>query len=76
MSKMEEEELQVDETEETDDEEVRSTKVVITSYPADYTLKVLYDKWKSDQIKISDFQRGYIWNNTQASTQSTVKSEG
>ena len=67
MSTTEEEGLQVDETEETDDDEVRSTKVVITSYPADYTLKVLYDKWKSDQIKIPDFQRRYIWNNTQAS---------
>ena len=39
----------------------------IATYPADYTLEGLYQKWKSDEIEIPDFQRGFVWKQTQAS---------
>lgn len=39
----------------------------ITTYPADFTLEVLYNKWKSEEIKIPKFQRGYVWKPPQAS---------
>ena len=39
----------------------------IATYPADYTLEVLYQKWRSNEIEIPDFQRGFVWKQTQAS---------
>ena len=39
----------------------------IATYPADYTLEVLHQKWKSDEIEIPDFQRGFVWKQSQAS---------
>ena len=39
----------------------------IATYPADYTLEVLYQKWKADDIQIPDFQRGFVWKQVQAS---------
>lgn len=39
----------------------------IATYPADYTLEVLDTKWKSGEIYIPPFQRGYVWNQIQAS---------
>ncbi len=39
----------------------------ITSYPADYTIRVLVDKWQSGQLVIPTFQRDYVWNLPQAS---------
>lgn len=39
----------------------------IVTYPADYTLAVLVDKWRRGQIKIPDFQRGFVWKQPQAS---------
>ena len=39
----------------------------IVSYPADYTLKGLHDKWKNEEIEIPPFQRQYVWTLTQAS---------
>jgi uncharacterized protein with ParB-like and HNH nuclease domain len=40
----------------------------IISYPADYTLKGLYDKWVASEIYIPPFQRRYVWTITQASS--------
>ena len=62
-----EEELLVEETELSDDEEVQDVRYDIMPYPADYTLKGLYDKWQSEQLLIPDFQRNYIWTQPQAS---------
>ena len=39
----------------------------IISYPADYTLQGLYDKWNRDELIITEFQRGWIWSHAQAS---------
>ena len=39
----------------------------IATYPADYTLEVLHQKWKAGDIRIPDFQRGFVWNQKQAS---------
>lgn len=67
MVSVEEAELQVEETEDPNEEESQDVRYEITSYPADYTLQVIYEQWKSDQIVIPDFQRRYVWNQTQAS---------
>ena len=39
----------------------------IATYPADYTLEVLYQKWQAGDIRIPDFQRGFVWKQVQAS---------
>ncbi len=63
-----EEELQVEETEDSDEEdEIQVAHYDIMSYPADYTIKGLYEKWQSGQLFMPDFQRSYIWNQTQGS---------
>ena len=62
-----EEELLVDETEDPEDEEVQNVRYDIMPYPADYTVKGLYDKWEASQLLIPDFQRNYVWSQIQAS---------
>ena len=62
-----EEELLVDETELSEDDEPQNIRYDIMPYPADYTLKGLYEKWQAGQLLIPDFQRNYVWNQTQAS---------
>lgn len=44
-----------------------ATHFEITSYPADYTIRVLVDKWLSEQLVIPTFQRDYVWKLPQAS---------
>lgn len=39
----------------------------IATYPADFTLEVLYQKWKNREIKIPDFQRNFVWKQIQSS---------
>ena len=39
----------------------------ITTYPADYTLSVLWQMFKNGDITIPSFQRGYVWSQRQAS---------
>ena len=39
----------------------------IATYPADYTLEVLHQKWLNDEILIPDFQRRFVWKQVQAS---------
>lgn len=39
----------------------------ISTYPADFTLEVLHQKWKADDILIPEFQRGFVWKQVQAS---------
>ncbi len=39
----------------------------ITTYPADYTLSVLWQMYKHGDITIPLFQRGYVWTQKQAS---------
>lgn len=42
-------------------------KFEIINYPADTTLKGFYDQWKSEQLIIPRFQRGYVWDIKRAS---------
>lgn len=39
----------------------------ITTYPADYTLAVLWQMYKQENITIPLFQRGFVWSQKQAS---------
>ncbi len=39
----------------------------ITTYPADFTLEVLYSKWKKGDIEIPEFQRQFVWKKSQSS---------
>ena len=39
----------------------------IMSFPVDYTLQLLVNKYRSHQIQIPPFQRKYVWNHIQAS---------
>ena len=39
----------------------------IFAMPADFTLETLHQKWRNGDIKIPEFQRGYVWKPPQAS---------
>lgn len=39
----------------------------IATYPADYTLEVLHQKWRAGEIEVPHFQRGFVWKQVQAS---------
>jgi len=39
----------------------------IGTYPADFTLEVLHQKWKAKEIRIPEFQRSFVWKQVQAS---------
>ncbi len=39
----------------------------ITTYPADFTLEVLHQKWQSGEIVIPEFQRAFVWKIAQSS---------
>lgn len=39
----------------------------IATYPADFTLEVLYEKWKNKGVRIPRFQRRFVWTQLQAS---------
>jgi uncharacterized protein with ParB-like and HNH nuclease domain len=52
---------------EIEDSESTPVEFEIATYPADYTLEVLHQKWKSEDIIIPKFQRGFVWKISQAS---------
>ena len=39
----------------------------ITTYPADFTLEVLHQKWQTGEIIIPEFQRAFVWKAAQSS---------
>ena len=49
------------------EEELPPPEYDIWQMPVDYTLEVLFTKWQKGEIAIPDFQRDYVWNQTQAS---------
>jgi len=59
--------IRVEPTEPEPEDEIEQLRYEIATYPADYTLSVLFEKWESAQIVIPDFQRSYVWTKTQAS---------
>ncbi len=54
-------------TSEDEDYESAPADYQISTYPADFTLEVLHQKWKADEILIPEFQRGFVWKQVQAS---------
>jgi hypothetical protein len=61
-------ELEVEEVEsEKEDQDASLRTYEILTYPADFTLEVLVDKFHKDQILIPKFQRKFVWNQVQAS---------
>jgi uncharacterized protein with ParB-like and HNH nuclease domain len=52
---------------EREDAETCPADYEISTYPADFTLQVLYEKWKNKDILIPAFQRQFVWSQTQAS---------
>jgi len=53
---------------ETEDAEEDVSRYKIASYPADYTLQGLYDKWQAEEIYVPPFQRRFVWTINQASS--------
>ena len=64
-----EKELEIQQTEEEDEEELQPQDIRydIAAYPTDFTVRVMHQKWEDGQIVIPDFQRRYVWNLPQAS---------
>ncbi len=60
-------ELLIEETEPGDEEEAQNIRYEIMSFPTDFTVKVMHEKWASSQLVIPDYQRRYVWNIRQAS---------
>jgi hypothetical protein len=54
-------------TSEDEDYESSPPEYQISTFPADYTLEVLWTKWRSEEIFIPEFQRGFVWKQVQAS---------
>ncbi len=54
-------------TSEDEDSESAPPNYQIATYPADYTLEVLHQKWKKEEISIPEFQRRFVWKQVQAS---------
>lgn len=54
-------------TSEDEDYESAPPDYQISTYPADFTLEVLHQKWKAEEILIPDFQRRFVWKQVQAS---------
>lgn len=49
------------------DSEATLSSYEILTYPADFTLEVIVDKWRKKQIVIPKFQRRFVWNQNQSS---------
>jgi len=68
MSQMEMEDLDIEASEaESEDESSGSLSYQINTFPADFTLEVLHQKWKNGDFEIPTFQRGFVWKQPQAS---------
>lgn len=50
-----------------DEKELSIKRFDVAVYPADYTLSVLFEKLKSKDIIVPEFQRGYVWTIKKAS---------
>ncbi|MDE0646676.1 MAG: DUF262 domain-containing protein [Cyanobacteria bacterium MAG IRC4_bin_6] len=49
------------------DRETTPSEYKIMSYPADFTLEVLHEKFKKEEIIMPAFQRHFVWKRSQAS---------
>lgn len=55
------------EIESSEEDEELYVEYDIATYPSDNTLSVLRQMWKDGDIEIPKFQRGFVWNQNQAS---------
>lgn len=67
MIDQQDEDLLIEETEPTDDDEPQNVRYDIMSFPTDFTVEVMFEKWQSGQLVIPPYQRRYVWNLPQAS---------
>jgi len=49
------------------DQEASLRSYEVLTYPADFTLEVLVDKWNKDEITIAPGQRKFVWSQAKAS---------
>ena len=56
------EEFETEPTEETEDDIALPLEYEIASYPADYTLRVLNEQIRENQLVLPNFQRSYVWS--------------
>jgi hypothetical protein len=52
---------------EEQDRESAPKKFEVVTYPADFTLEVLWDKWKKRDLVVPEFQRRFVWTPAQSS---------
>ena len=52
---------------EDEDYESAPADYKISTYPADFTLEVLHQKWRAGDFRIPEFQRDFVWKQVQAS---------
>jgi len=52
---------------EREDREVSLPSYEILTYPADFTLEVLVDKWNKKEIRVPELQRRFVWTQAQSS---------
>lgn len=52
---------------EVDDQDSVPSEYNIATFPADYTLELLHQKWNSGEIEVPEFQRKFVWKQPQAS---------
>jgi len=67
MEKTEVDDWEVDVGETDADEDEDQSVYQISNYPADLTLRGYFDKFKSGQLVIPEFQRNYVWDQRKAS---------
>lgn len=67
MSETDNEKWEIEETEISDRDEKDVITYQISSYPTDLTLNGYLEKWKSKQLYVPPFQRGFVWDQVRAS---------
>ena len=67
MNETDNEKWEVEQTETPEQEEQDIITYQIASYPTDLTLSGYLDKWKSKQLYVPEFQRGFVWDQVRAS---------
>src|SRR5688500_10090227 len=67
MIEIDNEKWEIEQTETPEQEEQDIITYQIASYTTDLTLSGYLDKWKSKQLYVPDFQRGYVWDQVRAS---------
>jgi hypothetical protein len=67
MEKIDVDEWDVETADPESEEDEAQPVYHISNYPADLTLRGYYDKFKSGQLIIPEFQRNYVWDQKKAS---------